>query len=146
MGSTVTDNFSSSRDGDHSDRRRQLEAQAAAQRAEKEARAAELRAQALKDAQRAIDGATGQSASRSREAYDSTQRRQALAAHLAKIGISPEDAAIRMLLEVSKAEPPPAAAWRTPAADEATARRKELERRLVKEKEAPGKDAPGAST
>src|SRR5881628_266873 len=91
---------------DPTERQRQQEAIRALQ----QERAAELRAQAEKDAKRAIDGATGQNkAARSRGAYDSAERRRALAAHLVKIGADPELAAIRMLLEVSKPppEPPP---------------------------------------
>jgi hypothetical protein len=38
--------------------------------------------------------------------YDSVERRAALAAHLAKIGVAPELAAARMLLEVGQATPP----------------------------------------
>jgi len=130
---------------DPTERQRQQEAIRALQ----QERAAELRAQAEKDAKRAIDGATGQNkAARSRGAYDSAERRRALAAHLVKIGADPELAAIRMLLEVSKPppEPPPhAAPWRSPASDDATAKRKQMVKDLQKEKEA-GKDAPGVGT
>ncbi|MFD0361138.1 hypothetical protein ACFQZZ_06705 [Nocardia sp. GCM10030253] len=38
--------------------------------------------------------------------YDSAERRTAIAAHLARIGISPELAAVRMLIEVGQAQPP----------------------------------------
>ncbi|MFI9511378.1 hypothetical protein [Nocardia sp. NPDC052566] len=38
--------------------------------------------------------------------YDSPERRMAIAAHLAKIGIAPELAAVRMLIEVGQAQPP----------------------------------------
>ncbi|WP_328397147.1 hypothetical protein [Nocardia sp. NBC_00416] len=38
--------------------------------------------------------------------YDSVERRAALAAHLAKIGVAPELAAARMLVEVGQATPP----------------------------------------
>jgi hypothetical protein len=38
--------------------------------------------------------------------YDSTERRQAIAAHLAKIGVAPELAAVRMLIEVGQGQPP----------------------------------------
>ncbi|MCM6774701.1 hypothetical protein NDR87_12790 [Nocardia sp. CDC159] len=41
--------------------------------------------------------------------YDSVERRTALAAHLARIGVAPELAAVRMLMEVSQAQPPQAA-------------------------------------
>ncbi|MFI5775933.1 hypothetical protein [Nocardia sp. NPDC051570] len=41
--------------------------------------------------------------------YDSVERRTALAAHLARIGIAPDVAAVRMLMEVSQAQPPTAA-------------------------------------
>ncbi|WP_280400977.1 hypothetical protein [Nocardia carnea] len=37
--------------------------------------------------------------------YDSAARREALAAHLARIGVAPELAAARMLVEVSQAKP-----------------------------------------
>ncbi|WP_280212904.1 hypothetical protein [Nocardia cyriacigeorgica] len=38
--------------------------------------------------------------------YDSPERRAALAAHLAKIGIAPEIAAVRMFMEIGQAKPP----------------------------------------
>ncbi|MFQ6397140.1 hypothetical protein ACLMAJ_27225 [Nocardia sp. KC 131] len=38
--------------------------------------------------------------------YDSAERRTAIAAHLARIGIAPELAAVRMLIEVGQAQPP----------------------------------------
>ncbi|MEV0292475.1 hypothetical protein [Nocardia sp. NPDC050710] len=37
--------------------------------------------------------------------YDSAERRTAIAAHLARIGIAPELAAVRMLIEVGQAQP-----------------------------------------
>ncbi|WP_454196798.1 hypothetical protein [Nocardia sp. Marseille-Q1738] len=38
--------------------------------------------------------------------YDSPERRMAIAAHLAKMGVAPELAAVRMLIEVGQAQPP----------------------------------------
>ncbi|WP_039798969.1 hypothetical protein [Nocardia araoensis] len=38
--------------------------------------------------------------------YDSQERRMAIAAHLAKMGVAPELAAVRMLIEVGQAQPP----------------------------------------
>lgn len=38
--------------------------------------------------------------------YDSPERRMAIAAHLAKLGIAPELAAVRMLIEVGQGQPP----------------------------------------
>lgn len=38
--------------------------------------------------------------------YDSQERRMAIAAHLARIGVAPELAAVRMLVEVGQAQPP----------------------------------------
>ncbi|MGK8523107.1 hypothetical protein ACRS6B_16800 [Nocardia asteroides] len=38
--------------------------------------------------------------------YDSAERRMAIAAHLAKMGVAPELAAVRMLIEVGQAQPP----------------------------------------
>ena len=41
--------------------------------------------------------------------YDSPERRQALAAHLSRVGVAPDVAAVRMLMDVSQAQPPQAA-------------------------------------
>ncbi|MGW0251419.1 hypothetical protein ACWDYH_32805 [Nocardia goodfellowii] len=38
--------------------------------------------------------------------YDSQERRQAIAAHLSRLGVAPELAAVRMLIEVGQAQPP----------------------------------------
>ena len=38
--------------------------------------------------------------------YDSAERRMAIAAHLARIGVAPELAAVRMLVEIGQAQPP----------------------------------------
>ncbi|NEW40533.1 hypothetical protein GV794_07425 [Nocardia cyriacigeorgica] len=56
----------------------------------------------------AFTGQAGQVAAAAQPAirYDSVERRMALAAHLAKIGVAPELAAVRMLVEVGQAKPP----------------------------------------
>jgi hypothetical protein len=62
--------------------------------------------------------------------YDSEERRMAIAAHLARIGIAPELAAVRMLIEVGQAQPPEEAVRiRDEAARTATARGREQEAR-----------------
>ncbi|MGW0179409.1 hypothetical protein [Nocardia sp. NPDC003345] len=65
-------------------------------------------------------------------AHDSVQRRQALAAHLARIGIAPELAATRMLVDMGQATPPSEAVRTKP--DRAPA----VERALEREKLARG--------
>jgi hypothetical protein len=55
--------------------------------------------------------------------YDSAERRTAIAAHLARIGIAPELAAVRMLIEVGQAQPPEEAVRIRDEATRATARR-----------------------
>lgn len=64
--------------------------------------------------------------------YDSAERRQALAAHLAKIGIAPELAAARMLVDVGQATPPSEAVRTRPdrAPSVQRAREQELARGL----------------
>ncbi|MFQ6229925.1 hypothetical protein [Nocardia sp. NPDC002869] len=64
--------------------------------------------------------------------YDSVERRAALAAHLAKIGVAPELAAARMLVEVGQATPPSEAVRNRPdrAPSVQRAREQELARGL----------------
>ncbi|MGW5382814.1 hypothetical protein [Nocardia sp. NPDC003963] len=64
--------------------------------------------------------------------YDSVERRAALAAHLAKIGVAPELAAARMLVEVGQATPPSEAVRTRPdlAPSVQRAREQELARGL----------------
>ncbi|MFE7800241.1 hypothetical protein [Nocardia sp. NPDC057440] len=50
--------------------------------------------------------ATASAAAKPLVRYDSAERRTAIAAHLARIGVSPELAAVRMLIEVGQALPP----------------------------------------
>lgn len=59
--------------------------------------------------------------------YDSVERRAALAAHLAKIGIAPELAAARMLVEVGQAGPASEAARNRPDRTPAVQRAREQE-------------------
>lgn len=59
--------------------------------------------------------------------HDSTQRRQALAAHLAKIGIAPELAAARMLVDMGQATPPSEAVRTRPERAPAVERAREQE-------------------
>ncbi|MEU1980415.1 hypothetical protein [Nocardia sp. NPDC019395] len=59
--------------------------------------------------------------------YDSVQRREALAAHLARIGIAPELAAARMLVEVGQAGPASEAARNRPDRTPAVQRAREQE-------------------
>ncbi|WP_459547010.1 hypothetical protein [Nocardia sp. X0981] len=78
-------------------------------------------------------GGSGQASSAAETVrYDSAERRAALAAHLAKIGIAPELAAARMLVDVGQATPPSEAVRtrpdRTPAVQRA--REQELARGL----------------
>jgi hypothetical protein len=62
--------------------------------------------------------------------YDSAERRTAIAAHLARMGISPELAAVRMLIEVGQAQPPEEAVRiRDDATRAAAARGREQEAR-----------------
>ncbi|WP_433526468.1 hypothetical protein ACQPZ2_17255 [Nocardia pseudovaccinii] len=62
--------------------------------------------------------------------YDSQERRQAIAAHLARIGIAPELAAVRMLIEVGQGQPPEEAVRiRDEAARAAAARGREQDAR-----------------
>ncbi|RDI50654.1 hypothetical protein [Nocardia mexicana] len=61
--------------------------------------------------------------------YDSVERRQALAGHLARIGVAPELAAVRMLMEVSQAQPPQAAVRTRPDEPPKVTRARELEER-----------------
>ncbi|MGV9676697.1 hypothetical protein ACWDSJ_15580 [Nocardia sp. NPDC003482] len=57
----------------------------------------------------AAQAAAKDKAAKEMNRYDSVERRTALAAHLARIGIAPDLAAVRMLMEVSQAQPPQAA-------------------------------------
>ncbi|MEU4315376.1 hypothetical protein [Nocardia sp. NPDC024068] len=70
-------------------------------------------------------GATGGVAETIR--HDSAQRRQALAAHLAKIGIAPELAAARMLVDMGQATPPSEAVRTKPERAPAVERAREQE-------------------
>lgn len=63
------------------------------------------------------------------ERYDSIERRQALAAHLSRVGVAPELTAVRMLLEVSQAHPPQAAVGTKPGEALRASRARELEER-----------------
>ncbi|TLF97814.1 hypothetical protein FEK35_26620 [Nocardia cyriacigeorgica] len=51
-------------------------------------------------------GSVAAAAAKAAIRYDSPERRAALAAHLAKIGIAPEIAAVRMFMEIGQAKPP----------------------------------------
>jgi|GEM_PF-4843813 hypothetical protein len=53
----------------------------------------------------ARSAAQAMAASRAPVRYDSVERRSALAQHLSQIGIAPELAAVRMLMEVGQAQP-----------------------------------------
>jgi hypothetical protein len=61
--------------------------------------------------------------------YDSVERRSALAAHLAKIGVAPELAAVRMLMEVGQAAPASEAVRTIPDDEKRLARGRELDAR-----------------
>ncbi|MBB5915765.1 hypothetical protein BJY24_004677 [Nocardia transvalensis] len=61
--------------------------------------------------------------------YDSVERRQALASHLARVGVAPELAAVRMLMEVSQATPPQAAVRSRPDEPPRVTRARQLEER-----------------
>ncbi|RJO68377.1 hypothetical protein D5S18_33745 [Nocardia panacis] len=61
--------------------------------------------------------------------YDSPERRMAIAAHLAKIGVAPELAAVRMLIEVGQAQPPNAAVRERPDEAPSVQRAREMESR-----------------
>ncbi|MFF0488136.1 hypothetical protein ACFYTQ_03855 [Nocardia sp. NPDC004068] len=65
--------------------------------------------------------------------YDSVERRTALAAHLARIGIAPDLAAVRMLMEVSQAQPPQAAVGSKPNEAPRVTRARQQEMGLNKE-------------
>ncbi|MFI9404583.1 hypothetical protein [Nocardia sp. NPDC052316] len=61
--------------------------------------------------------------------YDSPERRMAIAAHLAKMGVAPELAAVRMLIEVGQAQPPIEAVRTRPEEAPAVTRAREQESR-----------------
>ncbi|BDT90269.1 hypothetical protein IFM12275_02450 [Nocardia sputorum] len=61
--------------------------------------------------------------------YDSQERRMAIAAHLAKIGVAPELAAVRMLIEVGQAQPPGEAVRSRPDQAPSVTRAREQESR-----------------
>lgn len=71
--------------------------------------------------------ASGAAAARPAIGYDSVERRAALAAHLAKIGVAPELAAARMLVEVGQAKPPSEAVRTRPEYAPAVQRAREQE-------------------
>ncbi|MBF6170291.1 hypothetical protein [Nocardia blacklockiae] len=73
--------------------------------------------------------AAARSKVRELERYDSVERRQALAAHLSRIGVAPELAAVRMLMEVSQAHPPQAAVRSRPDEPPKVTRAREIEER-----------------
>lgn len=78
-------------------------------------------------------GGSGQASSAAETVrYDSAERRAALAAHLAKIGIAPELAAARMLVDMGQATPPSEAVRTRPdrAPSVQRAREQELARGL----------------
>ncbi|ATL68582.1 hypothetical protein IU500_01640 [Nocardia terpenica] len=68
-------------------------------------------------------------ASKTLSRYDSVERRTALAAHLARIGIAPELAAVRMLMEVSQAQPPQEAVRTRPEEAPRVTRAREIDAR-----------------
>ncbi|WP_216899005.1 hypothetical protein [Nocardia alni] len=61
--------------------------------------------------------------------YDSTERRSALAQHLSRIGVAPELAAVRMLMEVGQAQPASEAVRTLPDETRRLAQSRELEGR-----------------
>ncbi|WP_174187187.1 hypothetical protein [Nocardia barduliensis] len=61
--------------------------------------------------------------------YDSAERRMAIAAHLAKMGVAPELAAVRMLIEVGQAQPPGEAVRSRPDEAPSVTRARELDSR-----------------
>ncbi|MBO0854775.1 MAG: hypothetical protein J2P18_13560 [Nocardia sp.] len=61
--------------------------------------------------------------------YDSPERRQALAAHLSHAGVAPDLAAVRMLMDVSQAQPPEAAIATRPPEPPKTVRAREIDTR-----------------
>lgn len=61
--------------------------------------------------------------------YDSAERRMAIAAHLAKMGVAPELAAVRMLVEVGQGTPPIEAVRTRPEEAPAVTRAKEQDAR-----------------
>ncbi|MBF6332086.1 hypothetical protein [Nocardia transvalensis] len=80
-------------------------------------------------ARSAAQAAARSKATRGLDRYDSIERRQALAQHLSRIGISPELAAVRMLMEVSQAQPPQAAVRTRPEEPPKVTRAREIEER-----------------
>ncbi|WP_063014379.1 hypothetical protein [Nocardia kruczakiae] len=62
--------------------------------------------------------------------YDSPERRQALAAHLSRVGVAPELAAVRMLMDVSQAQPPQAAVRSRPPEPPRVTRAREHDDRM----------------
>lgn len=62
--------------------------------------------------------------------YDSPERRQALAAHLSHSGVAPENAAVRMLMDVSQAQPAQAAVRNRPEAPPRVTRAREHDERM----------------
>ncbi|MFF0497018.1 hypothetical protein ACFYU5_11475 [Nocardia aobensis] len=62
--------------------------------------------------------------------YDSPERRQALAAHLSRVGVAPELAAVRMLMDVSQAQPPQAAVRTRPEEPPRVTRAREHDERM----------------
>jgi hypothetical protein len=64
--------------------------------------------------------------------YDSAERRQALARHLERVGVAPELAAVRMLMEVGQAQPPSASTQTRPDEEnKRLARAREIEARAL---------------
>ncbi len=61
--------------------------------------------------------------------YDSPERRMAIAAHLAKMGVAPELAAVRMLMEVGQGLPAEEAVRARTAEARSTSRSREIEGR-----------------
>ncbi|WP_280263503.1 hypothetical protein [Nocardia wallacei] len=80
-------------------------------------------------AARSAAQAAARTKGRELDRYDSVERRQALAGHLARIGVAPELAAVRMLMEVSQAQPPQAAVRTRPDEPPKVTRARELEER-----------------
>lgn len=73
------------------------------------------------------EAASGTATARPAIGYDSVERRAALAAHLSKIGVAPELAAARMLVEVGQAKPPAEAVRTRPEYAPAVQRAREQE-------------------
>ncbi|GAB2695282.1 hypothetical protein [Nocardia thraciensis] len=80
-------------------------------------------------ARSAAQAAAAKTKVRELDRYDSVERRQALAGHLARIGVAPELAAVRMLMEVSQAHPPQAAVRTRPDDPARIPRTREVEER-----------------